>query len=508
MSEKVLVGGSLRKWDAQLAIVAAVVCGGATIVFAREMPAGVRITLDVIALVLFTIGAVTLRRRYAKRVWAVDTAGGLDLLDPSGNHLTATIPDEEVGSVAVSTEPVLGVQGDKVVGLLRRMRLRTLADDGQVRVFSLETQFPPERADPLGPYVERILDRLAEAAKGVLARGGTLPGDGWQLTAKELKIGESARPLGGLQSASVLDKHVCVWFGDDERPTLRVKEDGWNAWLLLMLLGERLQNVPSRDKPLEHLGRILYERKATRKEYVLASFLSLAVIVFPLLGFLDRNLDRTTYLILPAISALGVGVLVFWLAYLRSSVFRCHEGGVYRKTMFKERRLMFRDAIAFTYAATRMYVNGGYAGTQIAFDLEPASGREEEHVVYGANVKNADEMFETLREHIAGVIGVRMAEFVSAGERVTWTPTVAFHGDRLLFTTGGLIRAKTEHSVPIDEVTNYRMNNGVLELLTASDTKPLVTINSHERNFFPGFVCLTILVGEATSLAPGESSLE
>src|SRR5262249_53388203 len=144
--------------------------------------------------------------------------------------------------------------------------------------------------------------------------------------------------------------------------------------------------------------------------------------------------------------------------------FRCHEYGVYRSDLRRERRLRYDEVESFTFAATRSFVNGVYAGTTFGLTFDPGPDRKADRITYQATFFNADRELDRLRDHIAGVIAARMARRLAANEAVTWFPGLRFLPEGLEYAPGGLFGRKEPVLIPYGEVANFTLDSGFFYL--------------------------------------------
>jgi hypothetical protein len=159
---------------------------------------------------------------------------------------------------------------------------------------------------------------------------------------------------------------------------------------------------------------------------------------------------------------------------------------------------MYRDVESFTFGATRMYHNGAYAGTSVSFNLEPAPGGPPA-LKYSTTIHNADEMLDSLREHIANIVGQRMCERSLAGQPVEWTPNLRFENGQVIYRPAGFLGRKEPVAYSLTAITTYTFQDGTCHISVDGQAKPVIKEQSNARNFYPGFVCLSLLVGQARS---------
>src|SRR5947209_7675855 len=97
------------------------------------------------------------------------------------------------------------------------------------------TAFRERTADPLlfflpiAAFAGRLTDSLARRTAGTLGQGASLTGEGWRLDAAGLRTWRALLPLSEITHAGFYDEHLCVWRGADERPALRIPQEGRNV---------------------------------------------------------------------------------------------------------------------------------------------------------------------------------------------------------------------------------------------------------------------------------------
>ena len=94
-----------------------------------------------------------------------------------------------------------------------------------------------------------------------------------------------------------------------------------------------------------------------------------------------------------------------------------------------------------------------------------------------------------------------MKNILESGVSVAWTPGVTFMPQ-------GIHRAKKVFSkevfLPYDKIIGFNMQQGTFHIFAQGSDKPILSMTSSERNFFPGM----FLVGELTSGEVDEVDIE
>ena len=106
-----------------------------------------------------------------------------------------------------------------------------------------------------------------------------------------------------------------------------------------------------------------------------------------------------------------------------------------------------------------------------------------------------DADLDKLRDHVAKLIAIRMLSDLRAGRTVPWTSDIVFLPQGLQFRRSkmlGLASGPVE-IMPYEQIRGVDVNEGVFNLYSKSEAKPVVSKPVGSANFFPGyFVVLTL----------------
>ncbi len=489
MFARLSVGSRYTEWPLILLGVGAAACA-ALLAYGtangKMPPAFAEVTGGVIALFLLRGWLVARGRR-----WITPTDEGFVLEDRRGARAFA---DADVSDLATESTVRYGNGVPKAV-----VRGGAIAlPDGRV---PFRYDYPLDRPDPLGEFLDRVLLRLTDQASAVVAAGGALEGDGWELTRDGLVVRSGGREKGlateDVAAADVLDGRVCVWGRGEERPFARVPVGSANARVLLALLeGVVKANGAGRDDSVGGLGRVLFERGRSENPLALLLLTLLFVGAGTAVGGWAGGVRGAVF---GTLGVCAVGSPVFLVMLLTAgNVFRCHTGGVYRRSCWRSRELRFEDVGAFTYAATRTYINGGYAGTTVWMRFSPRRGAGGRPVTFSASVTNADAELESLREHVSRVVGARLLQRLEGGESVAWADGLRLRPDGLEWTaSGGLFGRAVTRLVPYDEIAGTDIQEGQFYLFLRGVRKAVHTAPVSAANFFPGLLVLETLRQQA-----------
>ncbi|MFN0019998.1 MAG: hypothetical protein ACKVP0_17200 [Pirellulaceae bacterium] len=487
----VLVRGELSVWHAVgvVAGVLAVIVGAVLLML--QLPAGWFVGAAGVVLAL-SVGSTALAL-WQRRTWVEDLGNGLVVRDRQG---TRQHSDEQVVALALETKKQHS-QGD-IKGIIRTFKVWVDSTPTPVVMTnSIRTGHP----DPLADLINRLVGTLASRMSDDIDRGGNASGDGWRLDKSHLLLGtsqEQAVPLAELVAVEIFEQKMCVWKQGQDAAIFKAPLGSRNAHLLPLLLESRIPSAEQRrEAPATvGLGRILFERKPQAVGIALCVILSVVAFVagFILLGV---NWPRVE-----GILFLGIALVVSLLFALgavtqRYMVFRCHDRGVFKGSIFGEKLLPYASVASFTYSATKHYHNGAYVGTQLSMKFEPLAGTGALAISYGASVQVADDDLEELRDFISRQLADRMAEQLSTGQQVQWTPNLVFLREGIQYRPAGLlgIGRKEPHFLPYDAYGGCNLDQGVFYLFVKGNNKAIMTEQASAANFFPGYYLLLMMTG-------------
>jgi len=503
MSRVVLVRSTLQLWDLVVVISAGVL---ASLVGLLTRKADSVPVVPVAGALVALGGAVALWFRRSRLQWVRVNPDGFTLIDSAAE---TEFEDLQVESYA------LDLQRNEARGLVRSTtrRLTLWLDETTHHVRSKPLQFcttcQPDEVDPLHVLIVRLHTQVLEQARDQLSDGQAFSGNGWRLERGDLVFSSGATPLEcpleDIAMVGVVDRELRIWRTGRDQAWAGVKLSGRNAYVLQTLLAEQLEHRPADEKSLsdsahdsDSLGRIIFERTGLRSARVI---LSLLALLLPLVGVLlilaGQNNRRP-----------GNGVMQFWggllllaalpcclgLIYSWCYLFRCHERGLLSQGLLTKRQLRYDQIEAFSFQATRQFINGGYAGTIFVLDFEPVAEHRAQRIKYSVQLKTSDDELDHLRDQISNLLARRMLREVAAGQRVQWTPALAFERENLLYAPLGLLGRKSTVSIPLTQIDRYELNQGKCRLFRRGEGRAVASESVTTRNFFPGLFCLLNLM--------------
>jgi hypothetical protein len=110
-------------------------------------------------------------------------------------------------------------------------------------------------------------------------------------------------------------------------------------------------------------------------------------------------------------------------------------------------------------------------------------------------VQLADDDLEELRDFISRQLADRMAQQLSTGQPVQWTPNLVFLREGIQYRPAGLlgIGRKEPHFLPYDAYGGCNLNEGVFFLFVKGNNKAVMSEPCSASNFFPGFYLLMMM---------------
>jgi hypothetical protein len=452
------------------------------------------IVLGAAGAIVLAVNEVVTRVKYYRRRWVIDHGSGFTVIDMLGDQAYC---DSQV------TDLLLELKDLYSAGILKAVARRfVIWVEGRPEPVEMVNKFPVGTSDPLGGLIQRLWKDLEDRSRERLERGGSLEGDGWTLTRQALSVRDKAGTrqvrVGELAEVGVFSGMLCVWQRDAEKPIIQISPAGRNVPILQSLLGDWLkQQAPTAETapaaraapPASNgrglqpstLGRVLFER---RKHTLRIVLVALAIVGLVLgLVFLGRREARTAgVVVLGLAAAAGAGAL-----FAPPSVFQCREQGVRQSGLFGAKEVRFDQTQSFSYHSVRVFVNGVYSGTTFTMKFRSPDTA----ITYTVQLKNVDGDLEQLRDHISRVIAARMAQELSQGKPVPWTPNLEFLPEGLGYRPSGLLGRKEAQVLPYNRVRSFDFNKGVFRLWSVDAPKPVVQESVSAANFFPGFFLLT-----------------
>jgi hypothetical protein len=486
MAARYLVRGELSGWFLFGRILAALaIVGGIVLVGVRE-PVGGGIVIAAGAVLALTVEAMAFAIR-RDRIWLEHDDAGFTLIDRLGPR---DFQDDDVHAIAFASEPVFS--NGNPAGFTRTCTLWVAQEGDEPEPIPMANRFKQNQTDPLAGFFNRILERLRGDFDAALAAGHALEGRDWALTKGELTIrrkgGDESLPLAEITAAESRDGKISIWRRGTDEPYVGFPFKDRNVWLLLELLRPRIKNDAAQKQPAEGLGRVLFQRGPGKGLLPLLYIVAAGAFALGigLLFAVEVPKDRFVGYII-----LAVAPLFAFLGYVSSKAnFRCHEWGVHQSSISGEKKLRYADVGSFTYAGTRMYHNGAYAGTSLQLRFDPLPGAAGRPIKFTTTIKNMDADIESLRDHVSRIIAARMGRELNAGKSVPWTKRLTYSKEGFECYPAGVFGKKEWTTLPYAEYGGWKMDQGTFQLFQRGVKKSVHSEKTSEANFFPGFMLL------------------
>lgn len=442
----------------------------------------------------FGLIVLVMSLRIAKgRRYITPTATGFILEDKRG---TFELPDELITDLGTWSKVRYSNGAPKAIKRTGSIVMRTAESAGNM---DFTYEYKLTQTDPLDEFLERNINRLVKNAQSTIDHNEDVIGDGWFLNRSGLiyteKKEEYTLPWSEIVAVDIVDGMVSVWKKDEPRPIVKVKAESANALVLARILSKHLEKNPVKEEDDgTHLGRIIFERDKSwpliGKICVLGiTGLFALITIGGIVGVAIAGLKGAENALLGFVISFGIAVIFgLWFYYGRTSIFRCHTYGICRITSTKEVEMRYKDVRYFTYNATRMYYNGAYTGTVMNLRFEDQTGNA---VKYNTTVKNADDEFDNLREHVSQVIASHMLKRLQAGKSVPWTDRVTFTKEGLdIRGKSGMLGKKDDFFLTYNDIADVGLEAGNFGIFTNEQKKAVYDCQTSTVNFFPGYYLL------------------
>lgn len=483
MSQRYLVNGEMSGWFTFGRVLGPLaIAAGVILLPFHAVAGGLILVIGALVTAILEVSAMMVR---AKRCWIEVNPSSFVVTDSRG---TREIRDDEVHAIAYSS--ATNYSNGSPSGFTRES---TLWVSKEPRPIFLKNRFKENQVDPLGEFIQRLIDLLHDGFDAALTAGHAIDGDGWRLTQNELSFRRNGRDellrLDEIAAIESREGKMGVWRKGQDEPYAGFPVNGRNVWLLRRLMQSRLkEDEQSSEPPKEGLGRILFQRKS--KPITIVILIALAVIL-PLVGLGFVLFPTQTEMFVAGMIMILAGPLLGLAAYsCWKSNFRCHEWGVYQSGMTGEKRLMYNEVASFSYAATRHYHNGAYTGTQLQLSFQPLPGAKSGAINFGTSVNNEDADIEQLRDFVSRVVSARMANELGEGRPVQWTKNMVFMPQGIQYTPSGFFGKGQTQFLPHENYGGWNMDQGVFYLFERGKPKSVMSENVGEANFYPGFFLL------------------
>lgn len=510
MNERILVRGELSKWvhvgrvAGALALLVGLALGLAVAPWGWAIVAG-----GLFVWLLLEFVAWQARR---VRTWLTVHPDGIEVESPAGHR---AIHDSQVTAVALETKKNLA--NGEIASITRKFTL--WAGDRPEPVL-MENKIKVSDSDPLADLINRLLERLRSRFEQELAKGGTVSGDGWHLSRTALTLGRPPQdqqlPLSEITAVETAEGQMCVWQRGSDLAVARLPLAARNVYLLPGLVQPFLTQ-PKTDlggaESASGLGRVLFDKRPNRTTVVglgvggaTMAFIGIILLVTVVLpGLMGGQQNGNDGVVVATLVLLGLGpILAFCSVLMLYSSFRCHERGVWQRSLFGQKTLRYPDMGSFQYGATRHYHNGVYTGTHLSLQFCPLAAGQPT-IKYNTTTRGDDEDLDELRNFISRAIASRMAEQFNAGQPVAWTANLQFLPEGIRYRPDGFLGKKEAQLLPYDNYGGYDLQQGVFYLFAKGNPKYIATEQASADNFYPGLFLLLLLLHQPAEEQPAAS---
>jgi len=481
MKDRLLVGSTYKSGWFILPLVLAGLLMGVEIVWGRDLKTGGALTLVGFALMVFASAVWAVL--YLRRRWLTIEADGFEIVGPGFRQAWR---DVQVANLAWATKR------NYTNGIPKSDTCSLTVTDGHGRRAAMTHVRNLDTSSEFIELAGRLFEGLCVRTRDHLANGGDLRGEGWTLGREALLFREGEIRVAEVSGVAEFDGQLRVWRKGSNDAAFGVGTGTLNATLLRRFLDEMRPKAEGASVDSgDDLGNVLFERRGSSRPFlwVLAGVL-LALLGVPLLPGTPGG----------GATLLAAGLAsAAWGWWLGGLMFRCHDRGVSRRTRKGTTTIRYRDTAAYTFQATRHFVNGAYTGSTMVMEFlsRPELGREK--IRWSASLRGMDQELEALRDHISKVLASRWVEDLKGGNAVDWTANLRLWPDSIEFRPGGFLGRKDWVKVPYGEVAGTSMEGGVFYLFLKGEKKSSMSEPVSAPNFFPGYYVLLLALQPSTS---------
>ena len=492
MSERILVRGELSNWVHAGRVAGGVAAAAGLLIGLVGAKWGWFLAAGGAALWLCLECLAWQKRRV--QTWLTLHPDGIEVEGPGGHR---AIHDSQVSAVSLQT--IKNFANGDYSSTTRKFSI--WAEDWPEPIL-MENRIKLGLVDPLAGLIERLLVRLERKMAGDLAHGGTASGDNWHLSRSALTVGkaplEEQLPLSEVVAIEEREGQMCVWRRGADLAAAKLPLSGRNVYLLPALVRPfQTESVESRVglNVGSSLGRVLFERRTSRSTVVVLAILGigLAAVALTLLVAFASKGDEGALVSGSIMFVAGCGV-AFSALWLGAAAFRCHEHGVWKKTVLGQTSLKYDDVGRFSYSAIRHYHNGAYIGTQVTMRFVPLPSVAAKPMKYTARIKGEDEDLDELRDAVSRRIAVGLINRIQAKEVVAWTQNLEFTQEGIRYRSQKWFLRQPPQLLAYEDYGGYEFKGAVLYLFARGNKKYVVSEQATAENFYPGLLVLQMLL--------------
>jgi hypothetical protein len=187
-----------------------------------------------------------------------------------------------------------------------------------------------------------------------------------------------------------------------------------------------------------------------------------------------------------------LGLAAVYLSIGQPVLLRQTADGIQRLAGAKQQSIPYCDLAAFRAKWTDVLRNGVYSFTQVRFGFssqDPATPV----ITYDATADFETpkyQQLEELQDEVAAIVAGRMCDVMRRDGRVEWTAKLAIRPDGLEITRKP---GAAPELIAFDRISRWKIDQGLFKLGVDDSTRPVLTENVSEWNFYPGLSLFTRL---------------
>jgi hypothetical protein len=188
--------------------------------------------------------------------------------------------------------------------------------------------------------------------------------------------------------------------------------------------------------------------------------------------------------------ALLIGLAVVYFTIGQPVLLRQTADGIQLLAGSKQQSIPYCELAAFRAKWTDVLRNGVYSYTQVRFGFS-SQDPSTPTITYDATADFETLKYEQLEEfqdEVAAVVALRMFEVMQREGRVEWTSKLAIRPDGLEITKKP---GAAPELVGFDRISQWKIDQGLFKLGVDGSTRPVLTEDVSEWNFYPGLALFT-----------------
>ena len=210
--------------------------------------------------------------------------------------------------------------------------------------------------------------------------------------------------------------------------------------------------------------------------------------------FRQAGNDSPIYLIAAGavLVAMLIALAVVYFTIGQPVLLRQTADGIQRLAGSKQQSIPYCDLAAFRTKWTDVLRNGVYSYTQVRFGFS-SHDPTVPVITYDATADFQTlkyEQLEDFQDEVAAIVAGRMFDVMQRVGRVEWTKRLAIRPDGLEITKKP---GSAPESIGFDRVSQWKIDQGLFKLGIDDSSRPVLTEDISEWNFYPGLGLFTRL---------------